>query len=345
MDREYYDGTKVLSLKDLNGKRPELILVTTNRSGGKTTFFSRLLVNKFKKNNEKFCLVYRYGYELDDISNKFFKDVGSLFFKSDIMESKRRSQGVYHELFLNDKSCGYAIALNNAEQIKKLSHLFSDVDYMLLDEFQSETNHYCSGEIKKFISIHTSIARGQGKAVRFVPIYMLSNTVSTINPYYVALKISPRLRKDTKFLRGDGWVLEQGYVDTVSKAQKESGFNRAFADNEYVAYSTENVYLDDNVAFIEKPQGRNKYLATIRCENRDYAIREYSELGIIYCDDRVDHTFPFKISITTDDHMINYVMLKKNDFFLSNMRYFFERGCFRFKDLKCKEIIMQSVSY
>ena len=27
---------------------------------------------------------------------------------------------------------------------------------MIFDEFQSETNHYCSDEIRKFLSVHTS---------------------------------------------------------------------------------------------------------------------------------------------------------------------------------------------
>ena len=35
----YYDGTKLLSLLDLNNKRPEIYMVTSNRTGGKTTNF------------------------------------------------------------------------------------------------------------------------------------------------------------------------------------------------------------------------------------------------------------------------------------------------------------------
>ena len=46
----YYDGTKLLSLKDIDGNQPEIYLCTTNRTGGKTTYFSRLLVNRFLKN-------------------------------------------------------------------------------------------------------------------------------------------------------------------------------------------------------------------------------------------------------------------------------------------------------
>ena len=216
---------------------------------------------------------------------------------------------------------------------------------MLFDEFQSETNHYCSDEIKKLLSIHTSVARGQGEQIRYVPVYMLSNPVSIINPYYVEMGISERLTDNVKFLRGDGFVLEQGFVDSASKAQKESGFNRAFSNNSYVAYASECVYLNDNKAFIDKPTGSGRYLATLRYKGVDYGIREYSEQGIIYCDDRPDTSFKNKITVTTEDHELNYVMLKRNDFFLTNLRYFFERGCFRFKDLRCKEAVLKALSY
>ena len=245
-ETKYYDGTKLLSLKDINGNTPEIYIATTNRTGGKTTYFGRLCVNKFIHNNSKFGLLYRYNYELDDIVDKFYKDIGSLFFPNRIMTSKRRANGVFHELFLDDAPCGYALSLNNADQIKKYSHLFSDIDRLLFDEFQSETNHYCTDEIKKLLSIHTSIARGQGKQVRYVPVYMISNPVSLINPYYVKLGISNRLRDDTKFLKGDGFVLEQGFVKSACEQQLLSGFNKAFASDEYVAYASQAVYLNDN---------------------------------------------------------------------------------------------------
>lgn len=342
---QYYDGTKLLSLKDINGCKPELYICTTNRTGGKTTYFGRLCVNRFLKRGEKFALIYRYNYELDNIVDKFYKDIGNLFFKGYEMTSQRKASGIFHELFINDESCGYAISLNSADQIKKYSHLFSEVKAMIFDEFQSETNHYCNDEVKKFISIHTSVARGNGEQVRYVPVFMLSNPISIINPYYVEMGISERLQDNTKFLKGDGFVLEQGFVESASVAQKESGFNKAFKTNKYIAYSTESVYLNDNKTFIEKPKTKGKYVATLKYLGESYAIKEYADEGIIYCDNKADETYPLKITVTTNDHDINYVMLKRNDIFISTLRWYFERGCFRFKDLKCKECILKALSY
>lgn len=341
----YYDGTKLLSMNDLNGKKPEIYMCTTNRTGGKTTYFGRLCVNRFLDKGEKFALIYRYNYELDDVADKFFKDIGVLFFKGMEMTANRRANGIFQELLLDEEPCGYAISLNSCDQIKKYSHLFSDVSRMIFDEFQSETNHYCSDEIKKLLSVHTSIARGQGEQVRYVPVYMLSNPVSLINPYYVELGISSRLKDDTKFLRGDGFVLEQGFLENASQAQLESGFNRAFSQNSYVAYAAQSVYLNDNTSFVERPNGKSRYIGTLKYMGSNFGLREFGEEGFLYCDDRPDLSHPTKVTVTTEDHAINYVMLKRNDFFITNLRYLFERGCFRFKDLRCKEAVLSALRY
>ena len=222
---KFYDGTKLLSMSDLDNNKPEIYICTTNRSAGKTTFFNRYCVKRFLKYGEKFMVLYRFNYELDNIADKFFKDIKSLFFPTYEMISEKKNRGLYHELFLLDLvtdkkvSCGYAVALNTSDQIKKYSHFFSDTMRIVFDEFQSEVNHYCDNEIRKFISIHTSVARGNGEQVRYVPVFMISNPVSIINPYYTELGITERLNKDTKYLRGHGYVLEQGYVDSAGEAQ------------------------------------------------------------------------------------------------------------------------------
>lgn len=342
---EYYDGTKLLSLRDMNGKKPELYIVTSNRSGGKTTYFGRWFVNRFLKNGEKFLLLYRNKYELDGCADMFFKDLKRLFFPEHNMTSRQRAKGVYHDLFIDDEHCGYATALNCAEQIKKHSHEFSDVERALFDEFQSESNNYLKNEVAKLISIHTSIARGNGAFTRYVPVFLISNPVTILNPYYVELGITDRLNDETNFLRGEGWVMEQGYVEGASDAQKNSAFNRAFKGNKYVAYSAENVYLNDSKTFIEKPSGKNRYLCTIKYCGNLYGIRAYEELGIVYCDHHADVTFPVKISVTLDDHNVNYVMLRNNEYLILTLRFYFEHGCFRFQDLRAKEAVLNLLKY
>ena len=344
MDR-YYDGTKLLSLKDIDGNTPEIYMVTTNRTGGKTTYFGRLMINRFLKRKEKFALLYRYAYEVDDCADKFFKDIGGLFFPDSTMTSKIIGNGFARHLLLDGEPCGYAFALNSADQIKKHSHLFSDVSAILFDEFQSENGDYCPKEISKFQSVHMSIARGQHKQVRYVPVYMLSNAVSLLNPYYIEFDIASRIQKDTKFMRGHGWVLEQGYVDSAARAQMQSGFVKAFSNTQYTnSMSGQAVYLNDNYTFIERPTGRFTYLATINYENKNFSIKEYPDSGIVYIDTSVDMQYPVKISATTADHKINQVIMRTNTPLIIRLKYYFDMGCIRFRNLECKKCLFALVS-
>ena len=341
----YYDGTKLLSLKDINGRKPEIYISTTNRSAGKTTYFSRNLVNNFLKKGEKFMILHRWAYELQGSAEKFFKVIRKLFFPDFVMDEKIMEKGVYAELTLNGAKCGYVVPLNKAEQVKKLSNYFSDVSTMFMDEFQSETNTYVTNEVTKFLSIYKSVARGEGEQTRYVRVILCGNPVTLLNPYYIEMGIANRINTETKFLRGDGFVLEQGYNESADLAQQNSGVMRAFNQNAYVNYSGQGVYLNDNTAFIEKPRGFGKYMCTLKYDGKNYAVRQYLEAGIVYCDDSADMTFPIKITVKTEDHDINYVMLRTHDMTISLLRYYFEKGCFRFKDIQCKDALLSCLSY
>ena len=341
----YYDGTKLLSLQDQNGKKPEIYICTSNRNAGKTTFFSRLLVNRFLDKGDKFMLVYRFTYELKDAAEKFFRLINNLFFPGYTMDGEKRDNGHYYELFLNGKACGYAVALNAANALKNLSNVFSDTKRMMFDEFQSETNVYCPDEVTKFRSVHTTVARGESEQVRYVPVYMIGNPVTLLNPYYISMGISVRLTDDVKFLRGPGYVLEQGHNDAAEAAQRSSGFNQAFLNSKYTDYAAAGVYLNDNISFIDRPSGRSRYVCTLKYKGTEYGIRSYPEAGIIYADNRADLSFPVRVSVTTADHNINYVMLQQYADLIYNLRYFFERGSFRFHDLQAKEALLAAISY
>ena len=342
---EFYDGTKLLSMMDINGRQPEIYLTSGNRSIGKTTWFNRYCIKDFKTKHKKFCLVYRWNYELSDCADKFFKDIQRLFFPNDEMEEKRRANNIFVELFLNGQSCGYCVTLNNADALKKFSHLLSDVDKMIFDEFQSENEHYCPNELNKLLSIHTSIARGNGESVRRVPLYMLSNKVSIINPYFLSLGISDRIKDDTKYLKGDGFVLEQSYIEEIAREQLDSAFNRAFKDEDYVAYAAQNVYLNDKTAFIEKPQGTSTYVATIRNEGTDYAVRYYHKDNLYYVDKSVDGDYKVKLSFTADSHSANYIMVGTGSPYVNMFKNIFARGLFRFKNQECKHAFFEMLRY
>ena len=282
MENIYYDGTKLLNLLDLDGMRPAIYICTGNRTAGKTTYFGRYLVNRFLKHGEKFALLYRYDNRLKNCAEKFFKDIQGLFFKDHEMRSEKREDGKFYELFLDNMPCGYVLSINSAETIKENSHYFSDIQRVLLDEYQSLNGRYVEDEIVNFRSIQTSIARGQGKQSRYVQFILLGNAISLLNPYLVAFGLHNRIKKDTKFIKSHGLVMEITLNEAAAKAQEENRFNAAFEDDSYLLFESQNVYLDDNEAFIEKTSGKSRYLGTLTFKGKDFALRASRYAGSRY---------------------------------------------------------------
>lgn len=352
MKPKYYDGTKLLNLMDINKEKPEIFISTSNRSAGKTTFFGKYLVDGFLKKKKKFILLYRYAYEITDVANKFFTDIRNLFYPNLVMTQENREKDTFVELFIEDVTqedskvaCGYALSLNKADNIKKCSHLLSDAQIILFDEFQTESGSYAPNEVVKFMSIHTSLARGNGSQVRYLPVIMISNFVTLLNPYYTALHISERLQINTNYLRGEGWVLEQGFNESASSAQKGSAFNRAFGETSYNKFSSEKFYLNDDNTFVAKLTGKSMYICSLHYEDKWYGMRYYSDLGLLYVSKSADLTHGRKYAVQVSDMTDETILLKGVSGMLIKLRDAFDRGQFRFQDLNCKGAIFTLLSY
>lgn len=345
MDVKYYDGTKLLSLKDKNGMEPDIYISSSNRLAGKTTFYYRWRVKKFLKEKKKTMWLYRYQSDIDACSDKIFSDIGPLFFEGHEMTYKVRAKGRYADLMLDGTHMGYALPLNSSDAIKNMSHVFCDVDWMLFDEFQPESGKYCKDELTKFQSVHSSVARGGGKQIRRVPVTLIGNFVSLLNPYYSALGISKALRSDTKYYRGDGFVLESIVNDSSAQAQKESAFNRAFTNSTYGKYAAEKFYLNDNDSCIERLSGPSRYLCTVWFNGEPFCIRISLYTNIVYCCSGYDPDQAVALHVTLDDTTGNSVFLSSNPLLVKLLRNNFHLGNFRFEGLKEKECVYKLLSY
>lgn len=340
MDKNiFYNGNRLLNMKDINGNKPEIFAVDGNRSDGKTTWFSKKLVRDFKKEGKKFMLVKRYKNQLKNSEKKFFKLIGEHWFKNDILTAESRENGAYYELFLNEVPCGYVCDLNSAYKLKDMSQYFSDTSAMFMDEFQAL--EYVPEEIKKFFTLHFSVARGYGQVSRYVPVYMCCNHISSLNPYYKAWKCGAQVDSIEKgFYRGKGFVIERDFNTKVIELQKQSTFNQAFEDSEIYEHSVLNKSLKDNFSFCEKVKtNKYDYICNVIVDNERVALlRVYDVEGVnFYFSSNVNLTCKRNFTIFSNDHCIDTLLLDRNIDFLNTLKNQFDRGLIRFQNLEVKE--------
>ena len=336
---KYYNPEKILAMKDLDKEEPSIYLISSNRSAGKTTAFLIKALKHHKETGRKFALLYRYQYELNS-AEKIFADVMNIYPElSGELTTVAHAKGLMYEIFMDKKSMCYALSLNNPDALKKYSPMFSTVDFIIFDEFQTETGKYLPKETEKFMSLMITVARGGGEQHRNIKVFMLSNKVSIMNPYFITFGIHKRIKKDTKFIRGHGWVAEFNHNEDASNSISKSGIAKAFSNSDYIKYSTQNDYLIQCDSFIEKMSGRSKYLFTIQHDGVSYGVREFMDDGIIHVSKKVDGSCQYIAVFKASDHTQNTMMLNHFSFLFKNLKDAFNNGHLRFDDVGTKNVI------
>lgn len=344
---KFYDGTKLLTMRDRNGDRPEILFSISNRGAGKTYFFAKYMMEQWENEGKKFALLCRYATkELGAVADGIFKAFLHNEREGYSVSEKVMQRGVYSEVLLqrtgDDKKTvtdriGYVLPINSSDALKRISSTFVDVDMIFFDEFQCD--NYVPDEVNKFVNIHFTVARGNKEGVRFVPVVLASNSLSIVNPYFVELGIATKIQSNTHFYRGDGLVLERFTNEEVAAKQKESPFNRAFSKSRQVNSNIDNSWLNDSWSLVGKPDdwGRALYVCTLIDGEKKYGVRYYPQMGYYYINRKIDRSCSSVYNLSIDG--VENIPLIKNTIVLRNLKNGYGKGIVRFSDIAVKEVM------
>lgn len=352
IEQGFYQLNKILSLKDINGKDPQLYFICGNRGPGKTFAVKHYFLKRYLNYGEKFIILRREVQELDGCASNFFKDISIKFPEYD-MYDKAVNKGQYFELYLKKKdevgeNCGqcvgYCIAINSSNKIRTLAPNFTDAERIFLDEFQAEDGRYVGKEITKFISILTSISRGHGKTYRYVPAFLCSNNVSIVNPYFTAFHVKPDTC--THFLKGKGWVYEQVQGKAAAKAIEESPLGALIEGSEYADYALGGKYLSDNNGFIEEVHGDRLSVCTVICDGVKYgiwSIKEGEYTGMYYVNHKINENERNVLTFSIADHKPGSLLTISGSIVVKNLKAMFNDGYMYFDDQESKNMLVEMI--
>lgn len=348
-DDRFYNPTKLLTMTDREYEEPEIFFAVSNRGPGKTYGFSWLLLEYFRRTGRKFALLCRTQTDLGVYANGVLSAaLTDKFPKVTIKEVVSKTSKFSEIHWCNndeDKTeeiCGYVLAINAAYGLKNYANLFNDVDVMFLDEFQGDK--YVSNELDKFANLHDTVARGGGKAVRYVPVILASNSITIENPYFREFGISSKIQSNTHFYRGTGLVLERFHNKYAADEREKSAFNRALKNNEMVRSSIDNTWLNDSYACICKPTeewGGHMYMATLMDGKYKYGVRWYPNTGYYFISPSVDSGNKNIWNISVDG--VENVPMIRGGVLFATLRSKFQSGQLMFSNLSVKNRIVEVI--
>ena len=336
---KYYDYNRTLNKKDINGNEPLLYLITSNRSAGKSFGCQDLLLSDFIEKGKEFCIFYRYKYELSSAHLIFEGNLKNNEKFGKELTSESHAEGTFYELKLDGKRCGFAVALNSTDTLKKYSNIFSNVWNILFDEFQLENGSYMKNEIDKFLSALMTVSRGGGEQSRKVRVFMLGNYITMLNPYFLKLGIFKRANKDKHFLRGDGWICHFDVNESASKAISDNPIFNSFHDSDYFESSTNASFLRDTDCFCENITGKNKYMCTFIYNGLEIGVRDFYEKDVIFFNSKVDKNCNLRLVFNSQEHNNDTVFARRYRFLLKQFIELYDSGLLRFENIEIKNAI------
>lgn len=345
---KYYDNTYILSLKDSKGDKPEVYFVVSPQRGpGKTYSFTKTIFEEFTKNGKKPIFITRRKKSLGSIAEGIMKPYLTQEQSGYSVSEKVQMKGTYSNIYLNTSvegdvnttHFGYVIPIASVNEIKLISGLFNDAWCLLFDEFQPKDPHdYLRDEVDNLLDIHKSVARGEGKAIRYMPIFFLSNAIRLFNPYFIKSGLVKKIQSNTSLFVGDGVVFEKVSVKGLADKQKSNGVSRVFTsdDDSYC----DDTWLAEDTTCLGKPDGwgRAIYLATLLYKEKSFALKLYPEVGLHYLDYNVDSGCKYVYNLSLNGNL-NIPLIKTSPI-VTTIKTSLMNGTLRMKDTMIKEVVL-----
>lgn len=322
----YYDYHKILSYNALLN-----ILIRRKTAFGKTYGATKFVVSQFIKKDEQFAYIRRYKPELKKAVPNFFDSINS----NNEFEQRLYTKG--NTFYCNDQVCGHAMTLATAQDLKSTN--FSKVKNIIFDEFiieEGQKKYYLKNEVFTFLNLIETISR-----LRDVRIFLLANSASSTNPYFLYFDLSLPYNNDIKLFKNGTILLQYMKNEEYRETKRQTKFGKLIEGTSFEDYAINNNFLNDNKNFIEKKSGSAKFTFAFIHNNITYGVwLDYKEGKLYVSHDYVKNT-PFIFATTLKDHTPNTMFLASARKY-SCWKHFIENynlGNVRFENLKIKNIV------
>lgn len=331
-DREYYNLHTLLS------RNGQFNFVVGMRGNGKTFAFKNWAIRDFIKNKNEFIYLRRYKSELEDRS-RFFDDIAWKYpdyeirvegYKAQIRLASAEEKNP-HEW----QTFGYFVTLANA--VTKKSTPYKRVTKIGFDEFILDRGHihYLPEEVRAFQDFYNTVDRWEDR----VRVVFMANSVSIMNPYFIAYDIRPDVTREFTSLR-DGFIVVQ-YIQTPAfrEGVTNTRFGRMLAGTAYYSYAIDNVFRDDNDLFVRRKPATAKFYYALTFDNRTVGVWVDYEGGEYYVSTRYPADSDMVFALTKQDMKPNLLMIERTSGLLLSMKKLYMQGSVFFDSPRTREFM------
>ena len=325
----YWDINKPLSYNALFN------FIVGNRGSGKSYGAKKRAIQLFLNEGLQFAYIRRYKEEYKDSANTFFDDI---VVNKEFPEHEFEVKG--RKFYIDGKVAGHGFVLSTSGKKKSMS--FPRIGFVIFDEFILDPNavydRYLPTEVATLLNLYETISR-----LRTVPIFFLANALSWTNPYFLYFDVEQPFNRAKIKRKGDVLVQlveSQDFIDVKNQTR----FGQMIKGTQYGKHIVNNEFLRDNKNFIHKPYQKMRYFFTIKAGGEKFGVYMVDGQGVMYVSDNYNEGYKLVYTTVLDNHEPNTMLLKgSNSPPFKRLVTEFKRGNVRFKNIKCKNVIINAL--
>lgn len=312
-----------------------------DRGCGKTYAGKKKMIKDWLYKGKQSVYLRRTVKELEMVKDNIFEDIAPEFQGHEI--TVKGFQG-----FIDGECFCYFMALSIAPQYKSAS--FPLVDFIFFDEYvvtKTRNNGYLKNEMILLHDLVSTVFRHRDPFV-----YLCSNAVSYVNPFFEFYKIEPKPKE--QFIKhkdnyGDiDVVVELTGASAYREMVKRSRFARMLEGTAYYDYAIENETLEDTNDFLvpKKPQGFDYCRCAFRIGNKVVGVwsRNVGDSGC-YISEKYDPSCT-KYTIYSNQNFEGYKSIKidRNSWNISYIRTSFLNSKTWYESQAIKKMYIEEIS-
>lgn len=331
MNNVFYDAQGILSYKRLNN------IVMGIRGHGKTDNITKRSIETGLKTKKISCaILVRYKEDIVNIKDSWWLVCADRCFPEWTFHTTRRI--VYASNGIETFPIAEFIAISEYIRVKKVPRPY--VKWIFFDEFLNEDMDYLPNEVDKFLSVCDSIIRNRED----VKVFLVSNTISMINPYfdYFNIKTIPTQR----FTKCDhDCILEFTDSEDFAKYRKETKFGSSIQDTRYGQFAVEGKFMLDDTTNVIKdfPRGKNYQLFNLVLNGMNICVNFINNL--YYFSFSKDFTRLLYTPYVNDAKQFGAIFCGKNFKYFKQIMKAFMNDEVMYQDLRIKNEIIEFVRF
>lgn len=309
-------------------------IIIGERGVGKSYSTKKYAIKHAIKTGKKFIYLRRYDTELELMlkQNDFFKDV------------QNDEELINHEFNVNGKVAycdneviGYFVPLSKQSHYKSIP--FPDVDIIIFDEVFIQSNRYLKNEITQFLELLETVGR-----LRNIKVFLLSNWVSVVNPYFMYFDLSLPYGKEYKLFK-NGSILVVYIKNELYRAVKnQSTFGKLIQGTPYGEYAIENKALNDTKSFIKKKSRGSYHFFNIVINGNTFGVWKDIKENCIVISKDIKKECPVLLSFDFNSHTEKTTFVRTRSPYFKSLINSYSRGMLFFESAFIKENMINLIS-